>query len=233
MREPLVLLPGMNCTEALWRPVAERLTAQQPGIEIRYEGLSEASVDGCVTDLLQRLPARFALAGLSLGGIIAMAMVRRAPERVSRLCLMSTNPRPPTAAQHESWSRYRRQLTRGRTARDVQAELLPVLLHKPNRTPQLDELVLRMGEETGSELLIRQLAAQATRIDERPGLRRISVPTLVLAAAADDLCTLDRHEEMHRLVPCSRLEVLESVGHLSTLEAPERVAAAMSAWLDS
>jgi pimeloyl-ACP methyl ester carboxylesterase len=106
------------------------------------------------------------------------------------------------------------------------------LLHDPNRTPELDAQVLAMGEETGAELLDRQLAIQATRIDERPGLARIAVPTLVLAAAGDALCPVERHEEMAQLIPHSRLEVLENVGHLATLEAPDQVAAAVTQWLD-
>ncbi|NIK61582.1 alpha/beta fold hydrolase [Kribbella shirazensis] len=232
MDEPLVLLPGMNCTEALWCPVADRLRVQRPGLTIRHARLAEDSVDGCVADLLGSLPERFALAGLSLGGIIAMALVRTAPERVSRLLLTSTNSRPPTTAQRESWARQRAELAQGRTAKDLQRELLPVLLHAPNRTPGLDELVLTMGEETGADVLSRQLATQATRIDERPGLQRIGVPTLVLAAAADALCPVDRHEEMAHLVPHSRMEVLENVGHLATLEAPDDVAAAVTRWLD-
>jgi pimeloyl-ACP methyl ester carboxylesterase len=77
----------------------------------------------------------------------------------------------------------------------------------------------------------RQRAAQTTRVDERPALARVRVPTLVLAGALDRLCPVDRHEEMAALVPGARLEVLDGVGHLLPLEAPDRVAAALDAWL--
>jgi pimeloyl-ACP methyl ester carboxylesterase len=80
-------------------------------------------------------------------------------------------------------------------------------------------------------VLDRQLAAQTTRVDERPALARVRVPTLVLAGALDRLCPVDRHEEMAALVPGARLEVLDGVGHLLPLEAPDRVAAALDAWL--
>ena len=90
---PLVLLPGLNCSAALWASL-------DVGAAITPI-LTEPTLDGQVERLLDELPARFALAGLSLGGIVAMALVRRAPERVTRLALLSTTSRPPTGQQRE------------------------------------------------------------------------------------------------------------------------------------
>lgn len=231
MREPLALLPGMNCSALLWDGVIERLHDRVEGVAVQRAALAEDSVDACVAHLLRVLPARFALAGLSLGGIIAMALVRQAPERVSRLCLMSTNPYGPTESQLAGWAAQRRALADGRTARDLQRDLLPVLVYGPNRTAELDEQVLRMADEIGEETLDRQLSSQATRVDESRWLPDVQVPTLILAAGADALCPVARHEEIHDLVPGSRLVVLEDVGHLSTLEAPDRLAEVLAEWL--
>lgn len=229
--DPLVLLPGMNCSERLWTGVTQHLDALVDRRAVHHGALVQDSIDACVAHLLGVLPGRFALAGLSLGGIVAMTLVHRAPERVSRLCLMSTNARRPTRSQLAHWAGQRAALATGHTARDLQRDLLPVLLHAPNRTPSRDEEVLRMADETGIETLDRQLAAQATRVDQRRRLSEVRVPTLVLAAAADALCPLRKQEEIDARIPRSRLVVLEGVGHLSSMEAPELVAHALASWL--
>jgi pimeloyl-ACP methyl ester carboxylesterase len=228
---PLVLLPGMNCSARLWGGAVDELQARTGPMTVVHGRLDRATIDDCVTALLTVLPPRFALAGLSLGGIVAMALTRRAPERVTRLCLMSTNPHGPTPQQRRAWADQRADLAAGRSACDLQRELLPVLVHA--RTPVLDAEVLAMADEVGASVLDAQLAAQASRIDERPGLMRVGVPTSVVAAAQDRLCPPARHEEIHALVPGSRLTVLDGVGHLSTMEDPARVGGVLADWLGS
>jgi pimeloyl-ACP methyl ester carboxylesterase len=155
--------------------------------------------------------------------------VRRAPERVSRLALLAVNPRPPRPDQLDAWARQRAALASGTSARELQERLLPVLL-APARRAELEPLVLQMAVEVGEADLDDQLALQQTRVDERPALGSIAVPTLVLAGGEDALVPVARHEEVHAAVPGSRLEVLPGVGHLSTCEAPGPVAAALRRW---
>src|SRR4029450_11519627 len=93
-QDPIVLLPGMNCSTELWSRLdwdgwPQLITAK----------LTEATLDGQVSRLLDELPRRFAIGGLSLGGIVAMALTRAAPERISSLILLSTHPHPPTPSQ--------------------------------------------------------------------------------------------------------------------------------------
>lgn len=225
MTETLVLLPGMNCSARLWDGVLDGWDGPAPV----FGELDRPTLDGCVDALLERLPPRFALAGLSLGGIVAMALVRRAPRRVTGLALLSTNARGPTPEQHAAWAAQRAALASGATARDLQRDLLPVLLHR--RDPDLDATALAMADDIGTTVLDHQLAAQSTRIDERPAMAAVMVPTLVLAASEDRLCPLDRHEEIAAAIPGARLEVLDGVGHLSPLEAPAAVSAALRSWL--
>lgn len=222
--EPLVLLPGMNCSPRLWRDVAP------PGSLLLH--LEETTIELEVVRLLDELPDRFALAGLSLGGIVAMALVRTAPERVTRLCLMSTNPYAPTDAQHRGWADTRDQLAAGRTARDIQSDLLPVLLStRPGPQPGAVDTTLDMADEVGAERLDRQLQMQSTRIDETAFLARIACPTLLIAARDDALCSVAQHEDVQRLVPGAQLVVVERCAHLSPLEQPAKVAEAWSGWL--
>jgi len=218
----------MNCSARLWRPVAELLADD---IEVCHGELRGTSVDECVARLLARLPRRFAVAGLSLGGIVAMALARQAPGRVSGLGLFSTNPRPPTETQRRSWDRARAALRSGGSAREVQAQLLPALLSEEARSGPLAAEVLSMAEDVGQQGLQEQLSMQASRIDERPGLVRLRVPTLVVAGGADTMCPPTWHQEVHALVPGSCRVVLEGVGHLSPLEAPVEVARQLAGWL--
>ncbi|GAB2587451.1 alpha/beta fold hydrolase [Microlunatus antarcticus] len=217
----LVLLPGSGCTASLW-------AALTLDVETVTPVLQEPTLDGEVDRLLAVLPDRFALAGLSLGAIVAMALVRRAPERVTRLCLMSTNPYAPTPGQHEAWA-AQREVLRTDGARTLQASLLPVL-RSPGRT-DLDEAVLAMADELGAETYAAQCRLQDTRVDERPGLAQVRVPTLVVAARDDRLCGVERHEEIASLVPGAELVVLEDCAHLSPLERPDELSAHLNRWL--
>lgn len=225
--EPLVLLPGMGCTAALWSALDLPLAPVTPVPEL-------ASLDAEVDRLLHLLPDRFALAGLSLGAIVAMALVRRAPERVNRLALLSTNPYAPTPAQRQGWADQRAELAAG-SARALQERLLP-LLHAPcvlERRADVVATTLAMADQLGADAYDRQLQLQATRVDERPGLVLVRCPTLVLAARGDRLCGLDRHQEIARLVPDVTLRVVENSGHLSPLEQPAVVSDHLRRWLSA
>jgi pimeloyl-ACP methyl ester carboxylesterase len=215
--EPLVLLPGMNCSARLWAGIAPEgaLTPR----------LTEPDLTAQVDRLLDELPRRFALVGLSLGAVVAMAVARTAPERVSGLVLLSTNPYAPTDQQLQAWRQTRSRLAAGVSARRVQHELLPVLLTTSTLRSRATvvETALAMADDVGETELDAQLRLQATRVDERPGLRQMRCPTLVVAARHDRLCPLDRHAEVVGLVPGARLEVLERAAHLSPLERPSTI----------
>ncbi len=222
MSAPLVLLPGMNCSARLWSQLD-----LEPAIT---PVLSAPTLAAQIDRLLDELPPTFALAGLSLGAIVAMALIRTAPERVERLALLSTNPYAPTSAQLDGWSGQRDRLAAGETARDLQRDILPLLV-SPQSPPERVAQTLAMADDVGTVALDAQLQLQSTRIDERPGLARISVPTVVVAARQDALCPVARHEEIVALVPGAQLIVLEDTAHLSPLERPRELTAALRGWL--
>lgn len=213
---PLVLLPGMNCSARLWGPA---------GAGALHPVLDRPTLDEQVQALLDALPAWFALGGLSLGGIVAMTLTRRAPERVAGLCLMATNARAPTPEQRAGWDAALTRLDDGAPARALQP--LELLLHDRS----LDATALQMADETGERRLAAQLRLQGTRVDERPALPAVAVPTLVLAGQQDRLCPVERHTEIAELVPDARLHVLPGVGHLLPVEAQDTVAALLGEWL--
>ena len=228
MPVPLVLLPGMNCGPGLWADPVEVLSAEGAAREVVVERLDRPSVDGQVEDLLDRLPDRFALGGLSLGAIVAMAVHRLAAERVAGLFLLATNARPPTPAQQEAWQAQLDRLAAGHTAAELQEESLGVLVGA-HADPDLADRALRLA--VGSEELTAQLRLQQSRTDERPGLQAVTVPCAVVAPGADQLCPLDRHTEIHSLAKGSELIVIPGAPHLATLSHGRSVAAAMAGWL--
>jgi pimeloyl-ACP methyl ester carboxylesterase len=219
----------MNCSAELWSKLdwddwPPLITAQ----------LTEATLDGQVSRLLDELPRRFMIVGLSLGGIVAMALTRTAPERISSLILLSTNPHPPTPAQRIEWRACRDALNAGRTARELQLEWLPQLLSEPARgRDDLVAVTLHMAEKVGEVQLDAQLAMQATRLDERRSLRYVRCPTLIVSARQDSLCSVAKHVEMNHLIGSSTLAILENSGHLSPLEQPRQVTEQLSRWRSS
>ena len=222
---PLVLLPGMNCTSDLWTGCGldDALTPE----------LDEQSVDTQVDRLLAELPLRFVLGGLSLGAIIAMALVARAPERVERMCLVSTNAKAPTPEQLASWRTWADRLDSGEIARDLQADILAALLSPAaaRERPDLVERTLAMADATGTAALRAQLRMQSTRVDLRPALRDVSVPTLLVSGANDTICPPQFHAEIASELARARVVTIEG-GHLLTLERPDSVGVLLRAWRD-
>jgi pimeloyl-ACP methyl ester carboxylesterase len=188
-------------------------------------------VDAMARRALALMEGRFALCGLSMGGYVAQALMRLAPERVTRLCLMDTSARPDTEAQ----SRRRRGLmamTRGNRFRGVTPRLLPQLIH-PDRLSDasLTRTVMDMAERVGRDAFLRQQQAILSRPDSRPYLARIAVPTLVAVGSHDILTPPELAEELAGGIHGSELRVVPQSGHLPPLEQPGYVTDMLRNWL--
>ncbi|TFL18830.1 alpha/beta fold hydrolase [Jannaschia formosa] len=225
---PLVLLPGMMCDARLFAP-------QMAGLARRSVTCATlagaASVPELAARVLEAAPARFALAGLSMGGIVAMEVVAQAPGRVAGLCLMDTNPLAETEAVAARRGPQMEAVRAGRLRAVMRDEMKPnYLADGPNRGAILD-LCMAMAEGLGPEVFVAQSEALRGRADRCETLRGVTVPSLVLCGEADALCPLHRHTLMHELIPGSRLVVVAGAGHLPTLERPEAVNDALALWL--
>lgn len=229
MPDPLVLLPGMMCDARLFAPQINDLSRDHA---VMVAPITQGErIEEIASGLLDVLPAKFALAGLSMGGIVAMELLRRAPERITRLALMDTNPlaeTPQTAAAYEPMIIGARA---GRLDEVLRGFMKPdYLAPGPQRLAVLGQ-VFEMGRDLGPDVLVRQVRALQRRRDQQPTLRRCKVPTLILCGAHDTLTPLKRHAFMADLIPYARLEVIEAAGHLPTLEAPDATTAALRAWM--
>jgi pimeloyl-ACP methyl ester carboxylesterase len=229
MSEPLVLIPGLNCTPALFAPQAERFGHDRP--IVFADNRQDATIAAMAGRLLGQAPPRFALAGLSMGGYVALEIMRLAPHRVSRLALLDTSARPDT---EEATMRRRRLIALAEAGEfdKVHDALWAALVH-PSRhdDAELEGVVRSMMLETGPEAFVRQERAIIGRADSRPYLKAIGVPTLILVGEEDAITPVDKAEEMQAGVQGAELVVVPECGHLSTLERPDAVNEALGAWL--
>ena len=227
---PLLLLPGMMCDARLFAP---QVAALSPGRAVMTAPIhARDETAALAADVLAHAPPRFALAGLSMGGIVAMEMAARAPGRIAGLCLMDTNPmaeRAEVAARRGS----QMDAVRAGRLRDVMRdEMKPnYLAPGPDRGAVLD-ICMAMAEALGPDAFLRQSRALMTRPDRQDALRALAVPSLVLCGRHDALCPLERHALMADLLPDARLVVVERAGHLPTLERPADTIQAMLGWLE-
>jgi pimeloyl-ACP methyl ester carboxylesterase len=181
--------------------------------------------------LLAEAPETFALAGLSMGGYLALEVVRQAPERVTRLALLDTNARADTDEQRRNREREIALAEGGRFREACDARWEKSVHPDRLADPELRQIYDLMAEETGPEVFVRQLRAIMSRRDSRPMLPEIRVPTLILVGEEDELTPPEQAREMAGLIPGATLVTVPACGHLSTLERPRKVAEALAAWL--
>lgn len=227
---PIVLIPGLLCSAEVFAP---QVTALWPyGPVTIASTLKGDTIAAMARNILATAPPRFALCGISMGGYIALEILRQAPERVVKLALLDTcaAPEAPEATPQ------RRALVAQARAGDFGAllkQVLPPILFHPDHQDDeaLMEIHVRMGLMVGVEAMARQQEAIIARADSRPHLPSIAVPTLVLVGDRDILTPPDQSEELAAAIPHARLEVVSICGHASTLEQPEAVNRALIDWI--
>lgn len=229
MPEPLVLLPGMMCDARLFGPQIAELSSEMT-VTVAPITLGER-IEEIASGLLDQLPKRFALAGLSMGGIVAMELLRRAPDRITRIALIDTNPLAETPVVAANREPQIVKVRSGRLLEVMRDEMKPNYLAPGPQRSDVLELVMDMAENLGPEVFIRQSRALQRRRDQQAVLRKCRAPTLVMCGAHDQLCPVKRHQFMAELIPFAELVVLENAGHLPTLEQPAETTAALRRWL--
>ena len=229
MKEPLVLLPEMMCDARLFGPQIAELSSDT-AIMVAPVTMGER-IEEIASSLLDILPKRFALAGLSMGGVVAMEILRRAPDRVSRIALMDTHPLAETPVIAANREPQIVKVRSGRLTEVMREEVNPANLAPGPYRNEVLGLMMEMAETLGPEVFIRQSRALQRRKDQQATLRRCKVPALVLCGAYDTLHPVKRHEFMAELIPYAQLRVLENSGHLPTLEQPDETTAALREWL--
>jgi pimeloyl-ACP methyl ester carboxylesterase len=228
-RQTLVLLPGLLNTRRLFERQIEDLADIADvivGEPWRHDTLAAAAKAA-----LDEAPERFALGGFSLGGYACFEILRRAPERVTRLALIDTQAIADTPEQS---ARRRGLIEQSRIGRfkGVQPSLLPSLVH-PSRLgdPSIVQPIAEMAVEVGADGFRNEQTVAISRPDSRPLLVEIKVPTVVIVGRQDQVTPIARAHEMAADISHSHLVVIEDAGHMTPLEKPAEVSAALRRWL--
>lgn len=232
---PLVLIPGMMCDARLYTP---QISAFSHRVPIHIVPIStHNNMQDLAKDILDNAPPIFALAGLSMGGIIAIEILRQAPHRIAKLALLDTNPK----AEAEEVKRSREPLmasVQQHGLAEVMGNTIPkyfspddILSTKKNL--DIIELCNTMAQSSGAEAYIKQSLALRDRYDQQETLKKVdaNVPTLILCGENDQLCPVERHTLMKSLIPHADLQIIKGAGHLPTLQSPEQTNFALENWL--
>ncbi len=215
--ENILLLPGMMCDERLW---SHQIAAFDVPVHVADTSKSDNFAD-MATQVLAAAPRRFATAGLSMGGILAFEIWRQAPERVTHLALLDTNPHPDAPGRKALRFEQIAAAASGRLEELAIESLKPLYLAEKNRDDEtMLKTILDMALELGPEVFERQSLAIMNRPDSTPTLAGISCPTSVICGCEDTICPVRFHEYMAHEIPDANLVVIDDCGHLSSIEQP-------------
>jgi pimeloyl-ACP methyl ester carboxylesterase len=230
----VVFLPGLLCDRAVWEAQIAALSHRYDCIVADYGDAD--SLSAMAKSTLELAPSRFSLIGHSMGGRVALEMMREAPQRITTLALLDsgyqTRPEGETG-EAEARNRYRLlDIALSQGMRVMGREWLQGMIH-PGRLHEaaLIDSILAMIERKAPAIFAAQIRALLNRPPAEEVLRAIRCPTLVVCGRQDGWSPLSRHEQMVGMIAGATLEVIEDSGHMVTLERPERVTAQLEGWL--
>ncbi len=228
---PLVFLPGMMCDARLFAPQIAQMSAQFPIVHCPIGG--HDTVEGLARDVLSIAPPQFALCGLSMGGVVAMEVLRQAPSRVMKLALLDTNPLAEVEAVKAMRGPQIEAVKAGNLTQVMQQDMIPKYLFDKDNNKSIEELCLQMALDAGPDVFVKQSYALMGRADQTQTLSHYKGPSLVLTGRDDQLCPMSRHDLMHSLLEHSSLEIIENAGHLPLLEQPQATTNALKKWMET
>lgn len=229
MSLPIVLITGQLLTDAVWQPLLDAWPDREV---IVADNRSDDRIEGFAQRLLDNAPPKFVLIAHAMGGFVAFEVMRRAAERVAKLALISTLASADGPAQIARRQGYIDLVESGNFDQVVE-ERIPILFPEEKRgDARLLGIARRMAADTGADTFLAQQRAIMARIDSRPRLGEIAVPTLLIWGEKDGITSRAHHEEIAEAVPGARLEVVPGTGHLPTVEAPETVVPLLADFMD-
>jgi len=229
MKKVVYLLCGLLCDRVVWDAQARALEADYDVRVISFEGLD--SMQAMADKVLADAPARFALAGHSMGGRVALEVVRRAPQRVERLALLDTGYEPAAPGEAEKRAVLVDQAQREGIASIAASWGLPMLAPANREDPALVQAVVDMVGRMSAPIYAGKTRALLARPDATDVLQRIACPTMIICGMEDGWSPPERHQQMAALVPGAQLRLIGGAGHMVMMEAPGAVLGALQEWL--
>lgn len=225
MKTSAVFICGLLCDESVW---ASQIKSCSDMAEIKVVNTTQDTPQKMVEEILDQAPPQFALAGHSMGGWLALEVMKKAKDRVTKLCLLNTTAKPDTEAKQLKRHQMIQQVKKGKFPEVVQ-ELVNSFVYSPSIKSQVEKMLLK----SGAEKFIRQENAMLKREECFSVLPTIQCPTLVVHATMDQVFHLDDLQEIADGIPKANLAIIEECGHMSLLEKPDRVNTLLSKWLKS
>ncbi len=226
---PLLFIPGLAANHIMWRRQIEILSDIA---DCRVAPLPALDDLGAIAEhILDRAPEWFAMAGWSMGGYLCFELLRRAPERVLRLALLSTAPDPemPKSSERRLAS-IRDSERRGFLA--MARDTVPRFVHPDRRdSEKVIETMVTQALQVGEHAYCQHQRAMMKPRDYRDLLPDIVCPTTMVVGRQDTLTRVSTHARMARAIPNATLAVIEDAGHVVTLERPGETGAALRHWL--
>ena len=224
----IVMIPGLGSDAAVWQPTIDALGTDADCIV--GDTLSDTSLPGMAARILMQAPDRFALAGVSMGGMVALEIMRRAPERVTRLALLDTNANTDTSEQRARRESANAAMSNAKDLAVLARPAIANMLH-PNTSAEVHQQLLDMAVRLGAAAYIRQNKAVMARDDLRPVLPTITVPTIIIYGANDQLTPVAYGEQLRDNIRGSTFHIITDCGHLPPIESPDAVAALLRTWM--
>ena len=228
-RGTIALLCGLLCDAEIWSGIAGEL--QKFG-EVRiFDFPNFSSMQAMAEHVLTSIAGNFVVVGHSMGGRVALEIVRRSPERVRAVALFNTGTHPPGPHEPESRQRLLTLAQQHGMSALAREWLPPMMGRSTDLAGPLMKRLTRMVERATPETFAMQIHALLSRPDASPVLSTVRVPTLLLSGTDDTWSPPTQHQKMQELCPAAQLVLIERAGHMAPVEQPEKVAATLQSWL--
>lgn len=231
----LILVPGLMCDATSWAPMLPALQGHAQ-VHVVDHGQADDLV-AMAQQILNAAPETFHLAGHSMGGRVALELMRMAPERVQALALLGTGYRPKESGAAGDKEVQTRQALLDVAQRDGVRMMAQVWVQNMVAPSRLTDAVLikeivQMFQRKSEDVFKRQIRALLARPDASDVLQQLRVPTLLMAGEWDTWASPQQHQAMADLMPARpTVQVVTGSGHMMMMEKPEAVAAHFVSWL--
>jgi len=227
-KSQLLMIPGLAATSRMWEDVSDELSDV---VDCKIAALPGLDDLGAIADaILGDIDGPFALAGWSMGGYLAFELLRRAPDRVERLALMSTTAHPESREVRLRRRIMVRDAKKGYL--DLIRQATPRFLHPDHAGDEIiGRIMVEQADDVGLDAFCRHQSAIMNRPDYRPLAAALDMPVVVMVGDGDIVTPISDHAEMARSIPGAELVVVPGAGHMVTLENPHETACALRHWM--